>query len=58
MYEFVQQAFLQAYVAAWKKYAEASGDEPRKQFLVIEEIIIKIVIKIIIEIVKEIWCEV
>ena len=38
VYEFVQQAFLQAYVAAWKKYAEASGDEPRKQFLVIEEI--------------------
>ena len=38
VYEFVQQAFLQAYVAAWKKYAEAQHGEPRKQFLVIEEI--------------------
>lgn len=38
VYEFVQQAFLQAYVVAWKKYAEANGEEPRKQFLVIEEI--------------------
>lgn len=38
VYEFVQQAFLQAYVAAWKKYAEANGEEPHKQFLVIEEI--------------------
>lgn len=38
VYEFVQQAFLQAYVAAWKKYAEADGGESRKQFLVIEEI--------------------
>lgn len=38
VYEFVQQAFLQAYVAAWKKYVEANGEEPRKQFLVIEEI--------------------
>lgn len=38
VYEFVQQAFLQAYVAAWRKYAEANGEEPRKQFLVIEEI--------------------
>ena len=38
VYEFVQQAFLQAYVAAWKKYAEANGEDPRKQFLVIEEI--------------------
>lgn len=38
VYEFVQQTFLQAYVAAWKKYAEANGEKPRKQFLVIEEI--------------------
>ncbi len=38
VYEFVQQAFLQAYVAAWKKYAKAQGGEPSKQFLVIEEI--------------------
>lgn len=38
VYEFVQQAFLQAYVAAWKKYAKAQEGEPSKQFLVIEEI--------------------
>ena len=38
VYEFVQQAFLQAYVAAWRKYVEANGEKPRKQFLVIEEI--------------------
>ena len=38
VYEFMQQAFLQAYVAAWRKYAEANGEKPRKQFLVIEEI--------------------
>ena len=38
VYEFVQQSFLQAYVAAWKKYAETQDGEPRKQFLVIEEI--------------------
>lgn len=38
VYEFVQQAFLQAYFAAWKKYVEANGEKPRKQFLVIEEI--------------------
>jgi hypothetical protein len=38
VYEFVQQSFLQAYVEAWKKYAEAEDNEPRKQFLVIEEI--------------------
>lgn len=38
IYEFVQQSFLQAYVAAWKKYAETQDGEPRKQFLVIEEI--------------------
>ena len=37
-YEFVSQAFLQAYVAAWKKVAEAKGGMPKKQFLVIEEI--------------------
>ena len=37
VYEFVAQAFLQAYVEAWKKVAEAEG-EPKKQFLVIEEI--------------------
>lgn len=37
VYEFVAQAFLQAYVEAWKKYAQAEG-EPKKQYLVIEEI--------------------
>lgn len=37
-YEFVCQAFLQAYVAAWKNVAEAKGGMPKKQFLVIEEI--------------------
>ena len=37
-YEFVSQAFLQAYVNAWKKVAEAHGGTPQKQFLVIEEI--------------------
>ena len=37
IYEFVAQAFLQAYVKAWKKMAMAEG-EPQKQFLVIEEI--------------------
>lgn len=38
IYEFVSQAFLQAYVAAWKKYAEADEGDPQKQFLIIEEI--------------------
>ena len=38
VYEFVAQSFLQAYVSAWKKYADANEDEPRKQYLVIEEI--------------------
>ena len=37
-YKFVKQAFLKAYLSAWKKYADGdeSGVEP--QFLVIEEI--------------------
>ena len=36
-YKFVKQAFLKAYLGAWKKYAEAEdGAEP--QFLIIEEI--------------------
>ena len=37
-YEFVSQAFLQAYTDAWKKVAVAQGGKPQKQFLVIEEI--------------------
>lgn len=37
IYEFVDQAFLQAYVQAWKFYAENS-DAVKKQYLVIEEI--------------------
>lgn len=39
VYEFVNQAFLQAYIQAWKFYAEAAEDaEPQKQYLIIEEI--------------------
>ena len=38
IYEFVSQAFLQAYVGAWQKYAQANGGKPQKQYLVIEEI--------------------
>ena len=38
IYEFVAQSFLQAYVSAWKKYADANEGEPQKQFHVIEEI--------------------
>lgn len=38
IYEFVAQSFLQAYVSAWKKYADANEGEPQKQFLVIEKI--------------------
>ena len=39
IYEFVDQAFLQAYVQAWKYYAEADeSSEPQKQYLIIEEI--------------------
>jgi len=37
IYEFVDQAFLQAYVQAWKFYAE-NADDAKKQFLIIEEI--------------------
>lgn len=36
-YSFVMQAFLKAYLGAWKKYAEC-GDTPAPQFLIIEEI--------------------
>ena len=38
IYEFVPQAFLQAYVNAWKLYAKGSGESPKEQFLIIEEI--------------------
>ncbi len=37
VYEFVEQAFLQAYIKSWKFYAE-NGDTPKKQYLIIEEI--------------------
>ena len=39
IYQFVDQAFLQAYIKVWKFYAEAEeGVTPKKQFLIIEEI--------------------
>ena len=38
VYEFVPQAFLQAYVDAWRYYAKAGNEDPKKQYLVIEEI--------------------
>ena len=37
IYEFVHQAFLQAYVNAWKYYADNS-EEIKKKYLIIEEI--------------------
>ena len=39
IYQFVEQAFLQAYIKSWKFYAKAEdGAAPKKQFLIIEEI--------------------
>ena len=39
IYQFVDQAFLQAYIKEWKFYAEAEeGVTLKKQFLIIEEI--------------------
>lgn len=37
VYKFVPQAFLRAYIAAWKKYCE-NQTQPSPQYLVIEEI--------------------
>ena len=37
VYEFIEQAFLKAYIKAWKMYAEDENN-PKKQYLVIEEI--------------------
>lgn len=39
VYEFVSQAFLQAYISAWKKYGTIEeNEEPKDEYLVIEEI--------------------
>lgn len=38
IYEFVPQAFLQAYTEAWRKYANATDSTPENEYLVIEEI--------------------
>lgn len=39
VYEFVEQAFLQAYIEGWTKFAEAQdGEQPKEQYLIIEEI--------------------
>lgn len=38
VYEFVPQAFLQAYTEAWRKYANATDSVPENEYLVIEEI--------------------
>ena len=37
-YEFEMQAFLKAYLGAWKKLADAGDDNVSPQFLIIEEI--------------------
>ena len=37
VYEFVNQAFLQAYINAWKMFAD-DEQNPKKQYLIIEEI--------------------
>ena len=39
VYEFVEQAFLQAYTNAWKAYAETpAGEKAKEEYLIIEEI--------------------
>ena len=39
VYKFTQQAFLKAYINAWKLYSQAEeGEAPKPQFLIIEEI--------------------
>lgn len=39
VYEFVEQAFLLAYINAWTKYAETQDEgQPKEQYLIIEEI--------------------
>ena len=38
VYSFVKQAFLKAYLGAWKKYTEAQDGKVESQFLIIEEI--------------------
>ena len=38
VYKFIMQAFLKAYLGAWKKYTDRKSDEAEPQFLVIEEI--------------------
>lgn len=37
-YKFVRQAFLNAYLSAWKKYADGNDGKVEPQFLIIEEI--------------------
>ena len=39
VYEFVEQAFLQAYTNAWKAYSKThTGEKAKEQYLIIEEI--------------------
>lgn len=39
IYQFVDQAFLQAYIKAWEFYSKVTeGADPEKQYLIIEEI--------------------